>query len=102
MSSVETTSLKLKANKISNKILIIAIIVCFMIKKVRCYTEEINVFDKQDTQRYQVAKFDFEEVSGVYAITLWILLGSLAKIGNLIFCYFFVDKIELIELIVCF
>ena len=31
--------------------------------------------------RFQVAKFNYEHVSDVYAITLWILLGSLAKIG---------------------
>lgn len=31
--------------------------------------------------RYEVLKFKFAEVTDVYAITLWILLGSLAKIG---------------------
>ncbi|CAF1101213.1 unnamed protein product [Adineta ricciae] len=31
--------------------------------------------------RFHVAEFNFDHVSNVYAITLWILLGSLAKVG---------------------
>ncbi|UJR21456.1 hypothetical protein I4U23_024541 [Adineta vaga] len=31
--------------------------------------------------RFHVAEFNFDHVSDVYAITLWILLGSLAKVG---------------------
>ncbi len=63
---------------------ILFIIIMAYIKRVKASTvyepaEEIT------PMRYQVAKFNFEEVSGVYAIAFWILLGSLAKIGLLFF-----------------
>ena len=45
-------------------------------------TEEVNGGEEKVVSRYQVAKFNFEHVSDVYAITLWILLGSLAKVGK--------------------
>lgn len=53
-----------------------------MFKNVKSSTVEIDARETKVSQRYQVAKFNFEEVSDVYAITLWILLGSLAKIGK--------------------
>jgi hypothetical protein len=40
-----------------------------------------DIGEEKHVGRYPVAKFKFTEVSEVYAITLWILLGSLAKIG---------------------
>jgi hypothetical protein len=40
-----------------------------------------DIGEEKHVGRYQVAKFKFLEVSDVYAITLWILLGSLAKIA---------------------
>lgn len=46
-----------------------------------CNTEVVDGGDKQTIQRFQVAHFNFEHVAGVYTITLWILLGCLAKIG---------------------
>ena len=63
---------------------ILFIIIMAYFKRVKASTvyepaEEITPL------RYQVAKFNFEEVSGVYAIAFWILLGSLAKIGLFFF-----------------
>lgn len=43
---------------------------------------EISGGDDKPVGRYQVAKLNFDHVSDVYAITLWILLGSLAKVGE--------------------
>lgn len=57
-------------------------VIFLLVKNVRSLTEEIDVKDEKIEKRYQVAHFNFEEVSSVYAITLWILLGSLAKIGS--------------------
>lgn len=60
---------------------VIALVILALIKQVRSAVEEIDIHDEKVEKRYQVAHFNFEEVSSVYAITLWILLGSLAKIG---------------------
>ena len=49
---------------------------------VKCGTQTIDGGDKKEITRYPVAAFNFEHVSDVYAITLWILLGSLAKVGK--------------------
>ncbi len=46
--------------------------------------------------RFHVAEFNFEHVSDVYAITLWILLGSLAKVGK-----YLLIKIEFNLNIIC-
>ena len=51
-------------------------------KYVKCATEVVDGGDKHEVVRYQVAQFNFDHVSDVYAITLWILLGSLAKVGK--------------------
>jgi solute carrier family 9 (sodium/hydrogen exchanger), member 3 len=48
---------------------------------VKCAYETVDGGDAKTIGRYQVAQFHFEHVSDVYAITLWILLGSLAKVG---------------------
>lgn len=37
--------------------------------------------EEQTIDRFPVATFNFEHVSSAYSITLWIILGSLAKIG---------------------
>lgn len=50
-------------------------------KRANSATEEVFGSEDKPPGRYQVAKFNFEHVSDVYAITLWILLGSLAKVG---------------------
>jgi hypothetical protein len=51
-------------------------------RRVSAASEEVNGGEEKIIGRYQVAKFNFEHVSDVYAITLWILLGSLAKVGE--------------------
>lgn len=54
----------------------------FMCVYVNASTSEIEAGDDDLIEkRYQVAKFDFAEVANVYSITLWILIGSLAKVG---------------------
>ena len=50
-------------------------------KRVYAATEEVNGGEEKVIGRYAVAKFNFDHVSDVYATTLWILLGSLAKVG---------------------
>ena len=57
------------------------IIMMFMVKRASSATEEVNGGEKETVSRYPVARFEFEHVSDIYAITLWILLGSLAKVG---------------------
>jgi hypothetical protein len=57
------------------------IIVYYLCKYVQCATEVVDGGEKKEVERYPVAEFNFEHVSDVYAITLWILLGSLAKVG---------------------
>lgn len=52
-----------------------------MIKRASSASEEVNGGEPESVSRYPVARFEFEHVSDVYAITLWILLGSLAKVG---------------------
>ena len=54
----------------------------FYVQTVNSANEEVNqINEKNVVQRYQVAKFNFHHVGNVYVITLWILLGSLVKIG---------------------
>ena len=38
--------------------------------------------DKRATGRYKVATFDYHHVADIYSIVLWILLGSLVKVGK--------------------
>ena len=48
-------------------------------------TVSIHVHEHDEataTSRYPVAKLNFAEISEIYEIALWILLGSLAKIGK--------------------
>ncbi|CAF0955513.1 unnamed protein product, partial [Brachionus calyciflorus] len=67
-------------SKFKNFYLFIILLFIF-INRVRSTTVEFEAGDEKTEKRYQVAKFNFAEVSSVYAITLWILIGSLAKIG---------------------
>jgi len=55
----------------------------FVSRRVSAAVEEINGGEEKVVERYPVARFNFEHVSDIYAITLWILLGSLAKVGKL-------------------
>lgn len=57
------------------------ILVYLFARRAYAATEEVNGGEEKVPGRYQVAKFNFDHVSDVYAITLWILLGSLAKVG---------------------
>jgi hypothetical protein len=66
----------------SSYIYLLILIVYAFVKRVHSATEEVNGGEEKIIGRYQVAKFNFEHVSDVYAITLWILLGSLAKVGK--------------------
>ena len=67
---------------------LIVLILVSVINRVNTSNETVNLKEEKTVTRYQVAKFDFVEVQSVYAITLWILLGSLAKIGmNNFFLY---------------
>jgi hypothetical protein len=55
-----------------------------LIHKYYC-KEQTYIHNQAKPQRFHVAEFNFDHVSDVYAITLWILLGSLAKVGKF-FC----------------
>lgn len=59
---------------------ILVLLLGFFIHKYYC-KEQLYVHTKADPPRFHVAEFNFDHVSDVYAITLWILLGSLAKVG---------------------
>ena len=52
---------------------------CF--RRVYGATDIVDGGEAKKVGRYPVASFNFDHVSDVYAITLWILLGSLAKVG---------------------
>lgn len=58
------------------------LIIYLFAQRVNSATEEVIGGEEKVIGRYQVAKFNFDHVSDVYAITLWILLGSLAKVGE--------------------
>jgi len=62
-------------------IYIVIVALAFSSKYAHADTESINDQENKQVERYKVAKLNIEEVSGVYSVTLWILLGSLIKIG---------------------
>ena len=68
-------------HKYSTYVYFSLIVVHLLAKRVSAASEEVNGGEEKVPGRYQVAKFNFDHVSDVYAITLWILLGSLAKVG---------------------
>ncbi|RNA14047.1 putative Na(+) H(+) antiporter nhx-9 isoform X1, partial [Brachionus plicatilis] len=64
------------------KVIYYAILCIYLIsKRVYSATEEVVGGEEKISDTFQVVRFNFEHVSDVYAITLWILLGSLAKVG---------------------
>ena len=67
----------------SSFIYIMLFVLYMGVKHVSSNTEPVKVSRDKPNPVYELFKFNFEEVSGVYAITLWILLGSLAKIGEI-------------------
>ncbi|CAF1345472.1 unnamed protein product [Rotaria sordida] len=60
--------------------IIFILILGILIRKYYC-KEQTYTHKEAKPLRFHVAYFNFEHVSDVYAITLWILLGSLAKVG---------------------
>lgn len=69
--------------KYSRYIYYALLIVYLMVsKRARAADDEVFGSELKPPGRYEVAKFNFDHVSDVYAITLWILLGSLAKVGQ--------------------
>ena len=56
--------------------------VCFW-KAQAAGNEEQGYVDAggEQVQRYQIAKFNYDYVGAIYPIVLWVLLGSLAKLG---------------------
>ena len=61
--------------------IILIILFGLLIHKYYC-KEQIYTHRQPKSLRFHVAEFNFEHVSNIYSITLWILLGSLAKIGH--------------------
>jgi hypothetical protein len=72
---------ELLSKKSKYLIYVVIVSIAFLSKNVRADTESINEQENKQVERYKVAKLNIEEVSGVYSVTLWILLGSLIKIG---------------------
>jgi hypothetical protein len=58
----------------------LVILIGLLIRKYYC-KEQTYTHKEAKPLRFHVAEFNFDHVSDVYAITLWILLGSLAKVG---------------------
>lgn len=58
----------------------LVILIGLLIHKYYC-KEQTYKHKEPEALRFHVAEFNFDHVSDVYAITLWILLGSLAKVG---------------------
>lgn len=65
-------------------------------KRVEATTSEVNDQLNSEHENYQVFRFHFEPVSDAYSITLWILLGTLFKIGK------YLRKDNLLEVIEMF
>jgi hypothetical protein len=63
--------------------IILILILGLLIRKYYC-KEQVYAHNPPTALRFHVAEFNFDHVSDVYAITLWILLGSLAKVGSYI------------------
>ncbi len=68
-------------HKYSSYIYFGLIFIFFYVKRAQGATDIVDGEEVKPVSRYKVATFNFEHVSDVYAITLWILLGSLAKVG---------------------
>ena len=82
-SSAGSTRLALPKWRKYTKYIYYAILIVYLFaRRVSAATEEVNGGEEKIIGRYKVANFNFDHVSDVYAITLWILLGSLAKVGK--------------------
>lgn len=60
------------------------LIIFLVVRRTSAAVEEVQGGEKETVSRYPVARFEFDHVADIYAITLWILLGSLAKVGKLL------------------
>ena len=64
-------------------LVVLVLLLGLIVHKYYC-KEQTYIHNKAKQLRFEVAQFNFDHVSDVYAITLWILLGSLAKVGRLV------------------
>lgn len=71
----------LSLHKYSSYLYLIIIVSHLIFKRVQSGSQLVNDRNETTIGRFKVATFNFEHVSSVYSITLWILLGSLAKIA---------------------
>lgn len=71
----------LSLHKYSSYLYLIIIVSHILFKRVQSGSQLVNDRNETTIGRFKVATFNFEHVSSVYSITLWILLGSLAKIA---------------------
>ena len=78
-------------NNITRIALAIVFLLYNFIKYVNSATEEIEGGDKKIVNRYP--SFTLENVNGPYGIALWILLGCLAKIGELLL-FFLCEELQ--------
>lgn len=86
--SIELDKTKAFCFKISNSfkkystyLYVIIAVICMSLKHVNSSEVLVDAQEKRVHENYHVFKFHFEGVSDAYGITLWILLGSMAKIG---------------------
>ena len=59
------------------------LVACFCVSVRAQQSEETGFVDAdgEQVERYQIAKFNYQYVGAIYPIVLWVLLGSLAKLG---------------------
>lgn len=76
--------------------LTVAEFVLLMIAGIGCASVELDIENGLDdfdevlgVGRYQVAIFNYKQVSPAFTVTLWIILGVLAKIGYLFSLLFY-------------
>ena len=87
MKNLFSSRAKISSIKYYHVIYSVLLFVFLMAIRANSESDIVTIESDKESIRYQVAKFNFVEVSDVYAITLWILLGSLAKIGTIFFFY---------------
>ena len=80
-----------KLNRVMMKTGVQAALVCllFLVVSPVSGADETDEANSNETERYQLVTWDFHHVEVPYVICLWILLASLAKIGEYlqIFCH---------------
>ena len=64
-------------------VVVLTICVCYGVQEASGSSEvEAHSVKKNETQRYPLFVFNFHHVEVPYVICLWILLASIAKIGE--------------------